>query len=286
MSSRQFNPAVYEPGYTVAQENNHRIYPGLGAVELMDAYEYAIYNSLQVNVRHRVSHGLTFLSNIVWSKNIDNQSAANEGNDGPPNPFNLQSGRGVSDFDQAVRFTTSVNYILPHFNLNPIASALANSWQVNGIINIQSGLPITILSGSDNSISGVGNDYANYVPGVSTARPAGASKIKEWFNTAAFTTNPTGTFGNVPRNSLRGPGYADVDLSLFKDIFPSHRVHGRFQAEAFNSLNHTNLGNPTATYNSGTFGQITGISSSTGSVNTTAVVGSPRIFQFGAKVIF
>lgn len=286
MASRQFNPAVYAPGDTVAQENSHRLYPGLGAVELADAYEYAIFNSLQVNVTHRVGRGLTVLSNIVWSKSIDNESAANEGNDGPPNPFNLRSGRGVSDFDQAIRFTASVNYELPRFNVSHFAGTVVNGWQANGIVSVQTGLPITITSGVDNSISGVGNDYADYVPGVSVARPAGDSKIKDWFNPAAFTKNAIGTFGDVPRNSLRGPGYDDLDLSVFKNFATEHRVHGQFQAEAFNALNHTNLANPTSSVSSGTFGQITATNSSTGSVNIPSVVGSPRIFQFGAKIIF
>jgi hypothetical protein len=110
MASRQFNPAAYKPGYTVAEENSHRLYPGLGAVELADSYEYEIFNSLQVNVTHRAGHGLTLLANVVWSKNIDNSSAANEGNDGPPDPFNLQSGRGVSDFDQKIRFNASLQW--------------------------------------------------------------------------------------------------------------------------------------------------------------------------------
>ena len=113
MGSRQFNPAVYAPGRTVAQENSHRIYPGLAAVELADSYEYETFNSLQVNLTHHVSHGLTLLTNIVWSKNIDNNSSAAEGNTGPPNPFNLQSGRGLSDFDQRIRFNAAVNYLLP-----------------------------------------------------------------------------------------------------------------------------------------------------------------------------
>ncbi|HXP09191.1 MAG TPA: hypothetical protein VN828_11875, partial [Acidobacteriaceae bacterium] len=115
---------------------------------------------------------------------------------------------------------------------------------------------------------------------------AGASKIKEWFNPAAFTKNAIGTFGDVPRNSLRGPGFANVDLSLFKELFEEHRVHAQFQAESYNLFNHTNLANPTASVSSGTFGQITGTSSSTGTVNMTSVAGSPRVFQFGVKILF
>ena len=179
-----------------------------------------------------------------------------------------------------------MNYSLPHFTVNRGAGVLVNGWQANGIVKVQSGLPITFTSGVDNSISGVGNDYASFVPGVSPARPAGVSKIKEWFNPAAFQKNAVGTFGNVPRNYLVGPRFADVDLSVFKDFAQDHRIHGRFQAEAFNAFNHTNLANPTSSVSSGTFGQITGTSSSTGSVNSTSVAGSPRVFQFGAKILF
>lgn len=288
MGSRQFNPAVYTAGAgnTVGNENTRRLYSGLGSVELADDYEYEGTNSVQFGVSRRSSHGLTLLSNVVWSKTIDNNSSGAEGNSGPPNPYNLRSGRGVADFDQALRFTTSVNYVLPRFNANHATGFLTNGWQVNGIVTSQSGLPITIASGVDNSLSGIGNDYADYNPNYSPARPAGASKTAQWFNPKAFTKNATGTFGNVPRNSLRGPGYENVDASIFKDILPERRVHGQFQAEVFNAFNHTNLANPVSSVSSGTFGQITSTSSSTGSVNMTSTVGSARIFQFVAKVIF
>jgi hypothetical protein len=278
MGSRQFNPTNATTGV--------RLYPGLGAVELADAYEYEMTNSLQINVTRRASHGLTLLSNIVWIKTIDNSSSATEGNSGPPNPYDLRSGRGVADFDQAIRFTASVNYALPHFQVNNVVSPLLNGWQANAIVNVQDGLPLTITSGVNNSGSNINNDYADYVPGVSTARPAGASKL-EWFNPAAFRKNAIGTFGNVPRNSLRGPGYTNVDMSLFKDIAPHSRIHGQFQAEAFNAFNHTNLANPGTSVNTtGTFGQITATSSSTGSVNMPSAIGTQRVWQFGAKIIF
>lgn len=74
--------------------------------------------------------------------------------------------------------------------------------------------------------------------------------------------------------------------SVFKDILPKRRIHGQFQAEVFNTFNHTNLATPTTSVSSGTFGQITATSSSTGSVNMTSTVGAARIFQFVAKIIF
>jgi len=296
MGSRQFNPAVYTPnaGNTVGNENTRRLYPGLGAVELADAYEYEITNSLQLNLTRRSKHGLTLLSNLVWIKTIDNTSSGAEGNAGPPNPYNLNSSRGVADFDQAIRFTTSANYVLPVFHVNHTVGQVVNGWQANGIVVLQDGLPLTITSGVDNSLSGIGNDYAVYNTGVSTARPAGVSKTAEWFNTAAFAVNPlpsaannyAQSFGNVPRNSLRGPGYDDVDLSVFKDILPERRIHGQFQAQAFNAFNHTNLANPNTTASSGAFGTITATSSSTGSVNIPSTVGTQRVWQFAAKLIF
>lgn len=273
MGSRQFNPAVFGPGATVGNENSRRLYPGLGAVELADSYEYENFNSLQLNVTRRVAGGLTVLSNVVWSKTIDNGSSATEGVAGPPNPYNLNSSRGPADFDQTVRFSAALNYFLPKFNVNRYAGAVMNGWQANAIVQLQTGMPFTVLSGTDRSVSGIGNDYADVVPGVSPARPAGVSRITRYFNTAAFAPAAFGTFGNVSRNSLRGPGYENVDASLFKDLFAESRVHGQFRAEAFNVLNHTNLNNPVSSVSSGTYGQITGS-------------GLPRVFQFGAKILF
>jgi hypothetical protein len=79
---------------------------------------------------------------------------------------------------------------------------------------------------------------------VIPGRPAGVSKVKEYFNTAAFVPATIGTFGNIGRNSLRGPGYADVDTSVFKNLFTGERVSAQFQAEAFNTFNRVNFGNP------------------------------------------
>jgi len=274
MSSRQFNPAVYAPGATVANENARRLYPGLGAVEFADDYEYANYNSLQINVTRRVAHNLTVLTNVVYSKALDNSSSGTEGQAGPPNPYNMASGYGPADFDQKIRFNASLNYIFPKFEVRKALGVLANGWQANAIIFYKTGMPFTVASGTDRSLSGIGNDYADYVPGVSSARPAGASRLAEWFNPAAFAQAATGTFGDTSRDMLRGPGYADVDASIFKDLFTERRIHGQFRAEAFNVFNHTNFNNPGATVSStATFGVINSAQ-------------DPRVFQFGAKVLF
>jgi hypothetical protein len=290
MASRQFNPATCPAPLVIGttctsngtNENNRRIYQGLGAVELADSYEWAEYNSLQVDVTHRVSRGLSLLANFVYSKTIDNGSSGTEGQAGPSNPFNYATTVGPADFDQKIRANISANYMLPKFGISGFAGEFVNGWQVNAILQSQSGLPFTITSGTDRSYSGIGNDYGDYVPGVSVKRPAGANFLNEYFNTAAFTPAALGTFGDVHRNSLFGPGYEELDGSIFKDIFPSRRIHGQFRAEGFNLFNHANYANPTSALNSGNFGKITATATSTG----TGTTGLNRVFQFGAKVIF
>jgi hypothetical protein len=296
MSSRQFNPAVCAAGApcanlnnstcttcTTGNENSRRLFPGLGAVEFADAYEFANFNSFQMTVTRRVSRGLKVLGNFVWSKDMDNASSGTEGSAGPNNPFNLHASYGPADFDQRIRANISVNYVAPTFHPgNGFVKELVNGYEVNAIVQSQSGLPLTVTSGTDRSLSGVGNDYADVVAGVSPARPAGDDFHKQWFNTAAFTQAALGTFGNVRRNNIYGPGYEELDASIFKNFFEEARVHGQFRAECFNLFNHPNFANPSSAANSGTFGQITSTVTSSG----TGTQGLPRVFQFGAKIIF
>jgi Carboxypeptidase regulatory-like domain/TonB-dependent Receptor Plug Domain len=272
MGSRQFNPAIFGPGATVANENQRRLYPGLGAMELASSYVYEETNSLQINLTRRVSKGLILLSNFTWGKTIDNTSSATEGNTGPPNPFNLSSARGPADFDQEYRWVSSLVYDLPHWNVTGFRNVLFNDWQLNTIASLYSGLPFTVLSGTDRSLSGIGNDYADIVG--NPARPAGASQVQEYFNTAAFVQAIKGTFGNIGRNSLRGPAFFDVDASLFKNFVFTERWRLQFRAEAFNLQNRANFQNPNATVSSGvTFGKIT-------------AANDPRVLQFALKLMF
>jgi hypothetical protein len=272
MGSRQFNPAIFAPGATVANENSRRLYPGLAAVELASSYVYEEFNSLQINLTKRVNRGLTLLSNFTYGKTIDDTSSATEGNTGPPNPFNFASARGPADFDQEYRFVTSAVYSLPHFGITGFRSLLLNDWQVNTIFSLYSGLPFTILSGTDRSLSGIGNDYADIVG--NPARPSGASQVRKYFNPAAFTQAIIGTFGDIGRNSLRGPGYFDVDASLFKNFLMTERWQLQFRAEAFNIENRPNFQNPNSTVSAGvTFASITGAN-------------DPRVLQFALKLLF
>jgi hypothetical protein len=145
-------------------------------------------------------------------------------------------------------------------------------WQINAIGSLYSGLPFTVVSGTDRSLSGIGNDYAQLVG--NTARPSGINQVQEYFNTAAFTQATVGTFGSIGRNSLRGPNFFDVDASVAKKFLLTERFRLQFRAEAFNIENRVNFQNPNATVSSGvTFGRIT-------SAN------DPRVLQFALKLLF
>jgi hypothetical protein len=117
----------------------------------------------------------------------------------------------------------------------------------------------------------IGNEYANIVG--NPARVSGFSQIQQYFNTAAFTAATIGTFGNVGRNTIRGPKYFDIDMSLFKDFVFTEHWRLQFRAESFNTENRLNFSNPAASVSSGTFGRIT-------------AVNDPRVLQFALKLFF
>lgn len=271
MGSRQLNPALYSPGATVGQENSHRLYPGMGAVEYASSYEYAHFHSLQLSLNQRLTRGLTLLGNLVWSKTIDNNSSAAEGGTGPHNPFNFNSARGPADFDQKFRFNLSTVYNTPHVHVTGVGNALLNDWQVNVITAIMSGMPFTIVSGTDRSISGIGNDYADLVG--DPTRVVGANQVAQYFNTGAFVPAAIGTFGNLGRNSMRAPGLFNMDVSIFKNFKFTEKRYLQFRAEAFNIENRANFAPPTSALNSGTFGKITAASDA-------------RVLQFALKLAF
>ena len=135
---------------------------------------------------------------------------------------------------------------------------------------------MTITSGIDNSLSGINADRADIVgnPAISGDRTKG-QRIARWFNTDAFAINAVGTFGTLGRNTMRGPGLANVDFSTFKKfVMPYKESHNlEFRAEFFNLFNRANLNNPNTNRSSSLFGRV-------------ITAGEPRILQFGLRYSF
>jgi hypothetical protein len=110
---------------------------------------------------------------------------------------------------------------------------------------------------------------------VSNPNSAAPHALKQWFNTAAFQLVPAGEHrpGSERPDNILGPGYENWDLSLFRNIRLREQVNFQLRAEAYNAFNHTNFTTVQTTLGTSNYGQVTG-------------TGSPRILQFGAKVIF
>ena len=267
----QLNPGIYGPGATEANLQSRRPYQGLGSYDAMTGFVHASYNSLQLSLSKQYSRGLQLSANYTYSKTMDNDSVAAIGGASIRDPFNLNLDYGPADFDQTHRLNLTFTYGLPDLTKERTFGWIVNGWQWTGIFSAFSGLPFSVKSGLDNSLSGVGSDNADLVG--NPARPAGVSKIAEYFNVAAFAQNAPGTFGTASRNSLRGPDAVNFDTSVFKNIPLPDKYRLEFRVEAFNSLNHVLFSNPNSTLTNPTFGSIL-------SAN------DPRVIQLALKLVF
>ena len=255
---------------SAAGKQMRRPYPNLGLMVYEGWNGYSNYNALNVKLQRRAKD-VTLLAAYAWSKMMDVKSAAAAvsgdafGAYGPQNSHCIPCDYARSSYDVGQRFVASFLYNLPFGNgqwLGGNASGAVNAftggWQFNGIATVQGGFPFTITANDHGYVNEAYALRANLVPGVS---PSGFHQsIGQWFNTAAFTQPPDGYFGDSPRNVLRSPGVANLDLSLFKNI-QFERLGIQFRFESFNALNHPEFGfpNPNVNAGAGVYGSITSI---------------------------
>ena len=201
------------------------------------------------------------------------------------NPNNLRQDRGSCNFDIRHIFNTSI-VATSKVRGTSIWAHLLNNWQIAPVIRALSGAPLNIVSGVDASLTGVNLDRPNLVPGVATVNSSWGSKL-QYLNPAAFTINAPGTYGNLGRDALRGPGSLQFDASLVRDFNFTERYRLEARAEAFNVINHTNF--IAAATGTGIPGISTsGISLSRSSANFGQITsaGDPRILQLALKLTF
>lgn len=243
----------------------------------------SIYNSLQASVTKRFSHGLQFLASYTWSHSIDDYSGGQVNDlEGLPGDNSGPHQFAASDFDRRQRFVVSFVYDLPKFYKggDRIARDLANSWQISGIVTLQSGMPFNIIYGGNV----FQNAYGTLVPGrtIASAVLSGSveSRLNGYFDTTAFEANTTlypglyASYGNSGRNSMLGPGQKNVDFSVVKFIPITETQKFEFRTEFFNLFNHPNFANPVSIVGTPAFGDI--VSTATG----------PRVIQFAFKYNF
>jgi hypothetical protein len=257
--------------------NQRRPYARIGQLAVGTSNGNSTYNGLQVTVQRRYASGFSLLANYTFSKAIDyNSFGSIEGNQTGPDPYNIRTNRGPAEFDVQHRLVFSGVWQLPVLaQSKSLVKAILGGWQTNGIMTAQTGNPLTIRSGVNNSLNGISGDFADYRGGewrLADGRPK-REEIARWFDTTRFATNALGTVGTGRRGQLRSPGDWNVDFSLFKSFQPVERVRVEFRGEFFNVLNHANLNEPNATVTSPTFGVI-------------STASAPRIVQLALKLIF
>jgi hypothetical protein len=147
----------------------------------------------------------------------------------------------------------------------------SKDWQLAPIVQVRSGAPLNVTTGSDTSLTGVGQDRPNTVNPLA-AVPENQSAAS-WLYRGAFANNAPGTYGNTGRDSFRGPSYVNLDFSLSRMFTIREGWQLEVRGESFNALNHANLKNPTLSLSSSNFGIIT-------------TAEDPRILQFGMKLKF
>jgi hypothetical protein len=192
-------------------------------------------------------------------------------------PGRARFDRGPSEFDHTHLLVLSYVWQLPVPETSPrIVRAAFGGWQVTGILNMQTGGPLTLLAGSDRSSSGLGADRVNYLSG-DTKGPGGCSANEapcvNFLRTSAFAQPAAGTFGNIGKGAVRGPGYANWDMGIFRSIPLAERVRLQFRFEYFNVFNRANFNDPGLSLGAAGFGGIRSAS-------------DPRIGQAALKLTF
>jgi hypothetical protein len=251
------------------------------------------YNSLDVDVNHRFSGGVSLRGVYTWAKTIDDGDSLNATTSGgepalASNPFNLRADRGLGNFDVRNVGVVNAGYVLPfgpgkHFwtSASGPGRILAGGWMVNSIVTVQSGFPFTPqLSYNPSNNGDTRNPVRPFVNPVFSG-PVILGTPSQWFNPAAFLAPPaaSGFYGNLGRDTLIGPGLATWDLSFLKDTPIHERLNLQFRAEMFNLLNRANFNTPNAI----TFTP-TGVSPTAGVITSTST--TSRQVQFGMKLLW
>ncbi len=296
-------------------------FPYLSNINEVENVDHSNYDALQATLTKRLSQGLTFTTGYTYAHALDMAAGDWRGADVPMYSPNASLEYGASNYDIRHRFTTTLNYALPE---KKGYAQMLEGWQLNTIVNIQSGLPWSVLD-STTDISGTGefadrwdffgnpNDFSNrgsnaipYFAGTSNAAclsqaqaqnsVSSLSKYGCYVSGSSMLLPPAfGTLGTMGNNIFRANGIHIVDFSVTKRIRITERFSGQFRAELFNILNQTQYGNPA--YNgagranpvNGSSGTPFGNASATPDVliaNPQVGSGAARSLQLGFKLLF
>jgi hypothetical protein len=255
------------------------------------------YNGLEVDVRRQLAHGLQLRGVYTFASNLDDGSAWNTSVSANTPAFVMYPGNPGLDYGPAatnIRHAGAINgtWELPINHglfAKPSAKQVVEGWSLSGIATLQSGFPLSPQLGYNPTGNG---DTRNPVrPNLNPdfRGPLYARTVKQWFNPAAFSAPAPGTFGDVGRDTLTGPGLSELDMALAKTTVIHERLRAQFRAEFFNVLNHANFTTPNpVVYSSGPTPKTPTVepapSSTAGVISATAT--TSRQIQFGLKLLF
>jgi hypothetical protein len=269
--------------YDLNQDKTNSTY---STIDILSAGTSSTYHALQFNTRFNNWRRFSGFSAYTFSKSLDGASDAIDFNGAtvafPQNSDNLRAEKGPSSFDTRHRFTSALNYQVPVWGALP--QKLAEGWQLNTVLTMQSGKPVPIITGGGINF----HQRPDVVPGVDPVLHG--SPADGYINPAAFSA-PAGNFGNFGRNQVYGPGFKNVDFSVTKDTKLTETSALQFRAEFFNILNHPNFALPGGSFSppvtlqncSGCFSTAT---PDVAQGNPGLGGGGPRVLQFAVRLAF
>ena len=251
--------------YFSSNDAQYRPYPEYQGIGGSTNNAVSNYNSLQASITERMSNGVSFSFNYVWSHMLDTQDSSGWGSRAGPINWQIADDPAAnysnSNFDVRDAFKGYAIYQLPFgkgrrfLHSNWLADEVIGGWQVSTTLYLSTGTPYSVY-GTQNTYQLAGSAFPNWVPGVNP-KPAHQSAkceagsgaqygcLNEWFNPAAFSQPASGTFGDVRRNVLYGPGTNTVNLSAFKEFaLPREGMRLKLSCAATNAFNHAAFSNP------------------------------------------
>jgi hypothetical protein len=248
-----------------------------------DGRTHSNYNSLQATLNRRFTNGLLIKSAYTFSKAIDEATYS----DWTEFSWNAESvfyrNRALASHDTPHNFQLAAVYELPFgpgkkWTQTGTTAAIFGGWQLNGLFAAYSGRPFQ-LTASGSSLNMPGNLQTPDQVKENVEILGNVGGDGTYFDTTAFKRVTEVRFGNVGRNTMRGPGLANLDLSLFRTFKLGPQTNLQFRAEAFNATNTPHFSNPNGNVNSSNFGKVL-------STQTAYATGRSREFRFGLRLSF
>ena len=265
-------------------------YPSWGRIRTRSTGAESNYHGMTASLQKRLSHGLQFQGNYTYSRSTDTWSGGLQGSSdyltgagSATDYWDIEFERGPSSFDVTHNVVFNAVYLLPFGEqATGLRSALTRGWQISGIMAISSGMPFHPQIGFDRAgdrQSDTDIQRPSWAPGRNPSN-AIIGTAEQWFDPLAFVLPAAGTFGNVGRNTLRGPNLRVVDFSIFKNhmIGPTQV---QFRVEIFNLLNRVNLNPPSSPLLFRSDG-----TRIVGAERITSLATPARQLQLGLKILF